>query len=99
MSMPSMSAVPEVGRRRPHSIRSVVVLPAPLAPRKPNTSPRIAWKLTPSTAASAPYRLTSWRASTAGADAFGALGIVVGRLQGLPEVAVELRRKFRAERV
>ena len=32
-------AVPEVGRSRPSSVRIVVVLPAPLGPRKPNTSP------------------------------------------------------------
>ena len=47
-------AVPEVGRIRPQSMRRVVVLPAPLAPRKPKTSPRGTLKLTPSTARRGP---------------------------------------------
>src|SRR4051812_35520982 len=34
-----MVAVPEVGRTRPSSMRRVVVLPAPLGPRKPVTRP------------------------------------------------------------
>jgi len=37
--MPSTNAWPEVGSMRQQSIRMVVVLPAPLGPRKPNTSP------------------------------------------------------------
>ena len=34
-SRPMMSAVPEVGARSVASMRIVVVLPAPLGPRKP----------------------------------------------------------------
>jgi hypothetical protein len=34
-----MRAVPEVGMRKPASMRMVVDLPAPFGPRKPSTSP------------------------------------------------------------
>src|SRR4051794_942054 len=37
--MPATLADPEEGRARPVSRRSVVVLPAPFGPRKPNTLP------------------------------------------------------------
>ena len=50
---------PPVGRTRPSSIRSVVVLPAPFGPRKPYTSPRAPVRLTPSTASRSPYLLVS----------------------------------------
>src|SRR5215472_13717119 len=55
-----MVAVPLVGAARPSSIRSVVVLPAPLGPRKPVTRPGPTSKLKPSTAVTAPYRLVRW---------------------------------------
>ncbi len=38
-SLPATNASPEEGSRRPQSMRIVVVFPAPLGPRKPNTSP------------------------------------------------------------
>ena len=38
-STPPTRAVPQVGRSSPHSMRMVVDLPAPLAPRKPKISP------------------------------------------------------------
>src|SRR5579859_2178782 len=38
-SIPKTSARPLVGRMRSRTVRIVVVLPAPLGPRKPNTSP------------------------------------------------------------
>src|SRR6476661_7735356 len=95
MSMPSMSAVPEVGVSRPQSMRSVVVLPAPLAPRKPKISPRATEKLTPSTALTTPYRLTSCLASTA-ADAPGAVEVIACTL---PEVAAELGRVTAAQHI
>ena len=38
-SRPPMRTVPAVGRRIPAIMRSVVVLPAPFGPRKPNSSP------------------------------------------------------------
>ncbi len=39
-SKPATVPAPELGWSSPHSMRMVVVLPAPLGPRKPNTSPR-----------------------------------------------------------
>src|SRR5262249_33457720 len=50
MSFPRTRAVPEVGAMIVESIRSVVVLPAPLAPRSPKTSLSRHSKLIPSTA-------------------------------------------------
>ncbi len=49
-SRPSRLARPEVGRVRPVNMRMVVVLPAPLGPRKPKTSPGWTVKSIPSTA-------------------------------------------------
>src|SRR5487761_220639 len=95
MSIPSMRAVPDVGVSSPHSLRNVVVLPAPLAPRKPKISPRSTAKLTPLTALTTPYRLTSCLASTA-VDSPAALEVTVCTL---PEVAAELRRITRAQRI
>jgi hypothetical protein len=37
--IPATMADPELGAMRVPSARTVVVLPAPLGPRKPNTSP------------------------------------------------------------
>ena len=51
---PSNVAVPEVGAVRPSSIRSVVDLPAPLAPTKPVIDPGSRAKLRSSTAVTAP---------------------------------------------
>jgi hypothetical protein len=55
-----MVAVPLVGAVRPSSIRSVVVLPAPLGPRKPVTRPGPTSKLRLSTAVTVPYLLARW---------------------------------------
>ena len=41
MSWPAIRAEPSLGGRKPVSMRIVVVLPAPLGPRKPTTSPRL----------------------------------------------------------
>ena len=47
---PATRALPLVGWTRPVSILSVVVLPAPLGPKNPTTSPGRILKETPSTA-------------------------------------------------
>src|SRR5665647_3953788 len=47
-------ARPLVGRARPVSMRMVVVLPAPLWPRRPRISPSATLKLTSSTARRSP---------------------------------------------
>ncbi len=56
-SMPSMCTSPDVGARKPVSMRSVVVLPAPLGPRKPTISPVSTRNDTSFTASLLPYRL------------------------------------------
>ena len=53
-SMPRTSSWPESGARRPSSISTVVVLPAPFGPSSPKTSPGATSKETPSTACTAP---------------------------------------------
>src|SRR5437899_9995073 len=58
-SWPLMVTVPLVGLSRPAIMRMVVVLPAPLGPRKPWISPGSTERLTPSTAVKEPYVLTS----------------------------------------
>ena len=49
-SMPSTRALPEVGRWIVAKILSAVVLPAPLAPSKPKTSPRRQTRSSPASA-------------------------------------------------
>src|SRR5215471_8872508 len=60
-SEPATVASPDVGCDRPHKMRIAVVLPAPLAPRKPKISPRSTSKVSPSTAVKPPNRLVSFR--------------------------------------
>ena len=55
-SAPPTTAVPEVGFRRPQSMRMVVDLPAPLLPRKPKISPWCTSNDTWSTATNLPNR-------------------------------------------
>src|SRR5436190_17474769 len=64
-STPPTVAVPDVGSSRPHSMRMVVDLPAPLLPRKPKISPRATSKLTSSTATNCPKRRVRRRTSMA----------------------------------
>src|SRR5690606_14002290 len=66
-SWPQMNAWPLLGSSSVASMRMVVVLPAPLGPRKPNTSPGLTSKLTPSTAT-----MTSESVSPRGASAVSA---------------------------
>src|SRR4029450_3389149 len=63
-AVPSTRAVPELARTRPSRRRSVVVLPAPLGPRKPSASPLRTRTPTWSTAARGPYRLVRSVVST-----------------------------------
>jgi len=55
-------AVPLVGRNKVDSMFRVVVLPAPLGPRKPKISPFFTVKLMPSTALTFPSKtlVSSW---------------------------------------
>src|SRR5579872_553491 len=69
-SKPATNARPEVGGSSVHSIRTVVVLPAPLGPRKPKTSPAETVRSIPFTASIPPPKLRhSSRASMAGPTA------------------------------
>src|SRR5262245_5871915 len=94
--MPSTRPVPDVGRSRPQSMRIVVDLPAPLAPRKPKISPSWTSIVMPSTATKAPKRLVRPDSSTAaatlppdraveGGGGEAALGEGVLLLEGGPE--------------
>nr|CCM20277.1 Hypothetical protein BN36_NA77750 [Leishmania guyanensis] len=63
MSYPHTYARPPVGRSCWHSIEIVVVLPAPLVPRSPNTSPGKIENVTPFTA-TLPFRYRFCRSTT-----------------------------------
>src|ERR1700685_3802833 len=65
-SIPSTRSVPPLTGLMQEIIGMVDVLPAPLGPRKPNDSPLVMVKSTPSTATKSPKRLTSPHASTMG---------------------------------
>src|SRR6266852_8062971 len=69
MSWPAMSTLPEVGASVVVRIEMVVVLPAPLGPRRAKNSPGSTSNEIPSTALTLPfrYRLTRSRTSMAGA--------------------------------
>ena len=56
-SSPATRASPEVGGSSVHSIRTVVVLPAPFGPRNPNTSPERTVKSMPRTASIPPLKV------------------------------------------
>src|SRR5262249_31768324 len=66
-SWPSTRAEPPASGSRPHRARMSVVLPEPLGPSRPNTSPVPTARLTRSTAANLPKRtVTSRRSITSG---------------------------------
>src|SRR5262249_46382157 len=65
-SSPRTLARPDVGRSSAHSMRMAVDFPAPLLPRRPNTSPSSTLKLRSSTAVKAPNRLTRCSTSMTG---------------------------------
>jgi hypothetical protein len=66
MSFPSRRMWPESGRTKPLMISKRVVFPAPLGPMMPRISPGGTPRSTPSTAATAPKRLRTSRASRTG---------------------------------
>src|SRR3984957_12367359 len=57
MSCPQTETCPVVGEMKPAIMRMVVDLPAPLAPKKPSTSPGATENVRSSTASLSPYRL------------------------------------------
>src|SRR5262245_32009121 len=65
MSCPRHVPLPPSGTSRPHSIRMVVVLPLPLAPRKPQISPLLTCKVRPLTTLRVPKLFCkSWTSMT-----------------------------------
>src|ERR1035438_7504201 len=65
MEKPATRASPEEGGNSVVSILIVVVLPAPLEPSKPKTSPALTARVTASTAVNAPKRrVRAWIART-----------------------------------
>src|ERR1700735_5155066 len=67
-SYPATIADPELGLLSVHSMLIVVDLPAPLGPRKPNTSAIATWKLIPRTARTSPNVLTRSVTEMAGGE-------------------------------
>src|SRR5690606_28822576 len=64
-----MRAEPAVGSRKPLNMRKVVVLPAPLGPRKPTTLFSSMLKVSPATATWLPNDFCNWSTRTiAGGD-------------------------------
>src|SRR6187402_2294661 len=59
VSMSNTNARPDVGRMRSRRVRIVVVLPAPLGPRKPKTSPAWTSRSTSMMPRCSPYDLVS----------------------------------------
>src|SRR5215217_4085069 len=80
-SWPATSARPFVGLASVHSMLIVVVLPAPLGPRKPKTSPASTSKLTPRTASKSSNLLRSWSTS------------IMARI--IPQLKVSIHSKLR----
>jgi hypothetical protein len=66
MENPPTRASPEDGGKRVVSILIVVLLPAPLEPSKPNTSPALAVRVRESTAVNVPKRRVRVSISTTG---------------------------------
>src|SRR5579859_1072032 len=65
-SIPRTFTLPEAGRQIPISILSVVLLPAPLGPSKPNSVPGNTCRLSRFTARHSPYCLLRSFSSTIG---------------------------------
>src|SRR6516165_5744778 len=87
---PATTAEPAVGAISVPRIRTVVVLPAPLGPRKPNTSPRATLNETSATAVREPKFLVRWLTSIAAASAGAALAERVG-LEDDPDIVLDQR--------
>src|SRR2546425_1481583 len=73
--LPSSQPSPDDGLRRPSSSFTAVVLPAPLGPRKPNTSPRGTVIDRPARATVCPNLLVSSTVFTAGRPAGSPPGV------------------------
>src|SRR5579884_2614849 len=81
-SRPKTRTVPRSGRSNVTRTRMVVVLPAPLGPSSPKTSPEPTTNSTPSSACTDPNRWLSSRHSTAGVGTVSANGRLATSLTG-----------------
>ncbi len=95
-SRPNRRRVPlEAGETQP-IMRIVLLLPAPLGPRKPNASPRRTSTSMPATAVKSPKRFTSWLATMSGLEGSGAADITGHTIEqgsivaGFPPLGVAL---------
>ena len=77
---------PAVGRDRPRSSFTAVVLPAPFGPRKPKTSPRGTVMVSPARATIRPNSLRSSRVSMAADPALPATGPAPPLIRGYPSI-------------
>src|SRR5688572_32963544 len=66
-----MLALPASGASNPHRMRTAVVLPAPLGPSRPNTSPRTRLNVTSDSAACSPKRFETPLSSARGSCCTG----------------------------
>src|SRR5688572_18713392 len=83
-SWPATRADPPLGVSNPVSIRIAVVFPAPLAPRKPNTSPCRTSKEMRSTAVNVPNLRVS---------SFASIALFIGRPHPIDEHVLHRRRR------
>src|ERR1039457_3794034 len=100
MEKPATRASPEEGGSSVVSILIVVVLPAPLEPSKPKTSPALTARVTASTAVNAPKRrVRDWISSTVspvGTPEYGANERNCGSVD-LPPRGTNPRRAIRSD--
>src|SRR5947209_9317697 len=92
MSTPQTTTRPLVGRRYPVMTRIVVVLPAPLGPSRPRTSPCSRSKVTSEMASVRPKRRLTPTTWTPALTSFGRSGAVVGSVRAHP-FGVRLTRR------
>ena len=92
--MPWIVELPAVGLTSPSSIRSVVVLPAPLGPRKPTIRPSSTVKDRSSTASTSPKRLVRFETSIA--CAIYRTGPALGTSSSEPSRVARVRHMMRA---
>src|SRR3989442_5719226 len=96
-SYPRTSACPPVGFRRHSKISTVVVFPAPLGPRKANTSPFVRLNDMPLTATLSPYFFERFSTCTtlSGCPTRGADRLSLIGARPLPRDSQEVRNNYR----
>src|SRR5215475_13592016 len=93
--LPFSQARPEVAVTSPSRIRSVVVLPAPFGPRKPNTWPASTVRSSPASAVVPRYLLVSPRHSMTAVTPASALRLDAPRPGALPSPDANARQEPR----